>query len=191
MCLILGIGSAHSLGSKANEVIRQTGASNVPRVASFLLLADSRIEGEKPRRNRLERWGRAVLQAGKNPLTLDEIVRLHIVLIEGTRFTQPGLRRDGVFLGERDPDGEPSPEFIGARPQGLESLVQVRSPRTSGCEREHLIRCSRRRRPPSVLSTSIRCRMAMGVSSAALFITFWPKQSSRHRAWCSGFIVHA
>ena len=114
--------------AKANKVIGQAGASIVSRAASFLLLADSRasfeIEGEKPPRNRLERWGRAVLQAGKNPLTLDEIVRLQTVLIEDTRFTQPGLRRDGVFLGERDHDGDPLPEFIGARPQDLESLVQ-------------------------------------------------------------------
>ena len=120
--------SARDLGSKANEVIGQTGASIVSRAASFLLLADSRasfeIEGEKPPRNRLERWGRAVLQAGKNPLTLDEIVRLHTVLIEDTRFTQPGLRQDGVFLGERDHEGDPLPEFIGARPQDLKSLVQ-------------------------------------------------------------------
>ena len=82
--------------------------------------------------------GRAVLQAGKNPLTLDEIVRLHTVLIEDTRFTQPGLRRDGVFLGERDHDGDPLPEFIGARPQDLESLVQgMIAAKTSGCGREH------------------------------------------------------
>jgi Fic/DOC family len=120
--------SARDLGSKANEVIGQTGANIVSRAASFLLLADSRasfeIEGEKPPRGRLERWGRAVLQAGKNPLTLDEIVRLHTVLIEDTRFTQAGLRPDGVFLGERDHEGDPLPEFIGARPQDLESLVQ-------------------------------------------------------------------
>jgi hypothetical protein len=64
------------------------------------------------------------LQAGKNPLTLNEIVRLQNVLIEDTRFTQPGLRQDGVFLGERDHEGDPLPEFIGARPQDLESLVQ-------------------------------------------------------------------
>ena len=83
-------------------------------------LADSQasfeIEGERPPRNRLERWGRAVLQAGRNPLTLDEIVRLHRVLIEDTRFVDAGLRHDGVFLGDRDHHGEPLPEFIGARP---------------------------------------------------------------------------
>jgi hypothetical protein len=40
-----------------------------------------RREGERPPRNRLERWGRAVLEAGKDPLTLDEIIRLQRVLI--------------------------------------------------------------------------------------------------------------
>ncbi len=43
-----------------------------------------------------------MLQAGRNELTLDEIVRLHGVLIEDTRFVRAGLRTEGVFLGERD-----------------------------------------------------------------------------------------
>jgi Fic family protein len=34
------------------------------------------------------------------------------------------LRPDGVFLGERDHEGDPLPEFIGALPQDLEPLVQ-------------------------------------------------------------------
>ena len=120
--------SARALGTRANEVIGRTGANVVARAASFLLLADSRasfeIEGEKPPRGRLERWGRAVLQAGRNPLTIAEIVRLHNVLIEDTRFTLAGLRPDGVFLGERDHEGDPLPEFIGARPQDLSPLMQ-------------------------------------------------------------------
>jgi hypothetical protein len=99
----------------------------VARAASFLLLADSRasfqIEGERPPRSRLERWGRAVLQAGRDTLTLDEIVRLHGVLIEDTRFVRAGLRPDGVFLGERDHLGDPLPEFIGARAQDLADLM--------------------------------------------------------------------
>lgn len=115
------------LAEKARRTIGRTGAYVVARAASFLLLADSRasfeIEGERPARNRLERWGRAVLQAGKNPLDLGEIIRLHRVLIEDMRFTQPGLRPDGVFLGERDHDGQPLPEFIGARPGDLPELM--------------------------------------------------------------------
>src|SRR6266705_3201725 len=111
------------LAKKASEIIGRTSAHLAARAASFMLLADSRasfeIEGERPPRNRLERWGRAVLQAGKNKLTLDEIVRLHRVLIEDNRFVHIGLRPDGVFLGERDHNGDPLPEFIGARPGDL------------------------------------------------------------------------
>jgi hypothetical protein len=116
-----------NLGRKAREVIGHSGAHLVARAASFMLLADSRasfaIEGERPPRNRLERWGRAALQAGKNKLTLDEIIRLQGVLIEDTRFVRAGLRPDGVFLGERDHNGDPLPEFIGARPDDLSGLM--------------------------------------------------------------------
>lgn len=118
---------ARSLGRKAGEIVGRTGAQLVARAASFMLLADSRasfeIEGERPPRTRLERWGRAVLQAGKNPLTLEELVRLHGILIEDRRFVRVGLRPDGVFLGERDPQGDPLPEFIGARPEDLQDLI--------------------------------------------------------------------
>jgi Fic/DOC family len=115
------------LGNKAIEIIGRTGANVVARAASFLLLADSRasfaIEGERPPRGRLERWARAVLQAGRTPLTLDELIRLHGVLIEDRRFVHAGLRPDGVFLGERDDEGDPLPEFIGARGQDLSDLM--------------------------------------------------------------------
>ena len=115
------------LAAKARETVGHTGGHLVARAASFMLLADSRasfeIEGERPPRNRLERWGRAILQAGKNRLTLNEIIRLHGVLIEDTRFVRAGLRSDGVFLGERDHTGDPLPEFIGARPADMDDLM--------------------------------------------------------------------
>lgn len=117
-----------ALDEKARETVGRTGSHLVARAASFMLLADSRasfeIEGERPPRNRLERWGRAVMQAGRNKLDVDEIVRLHQVLIEDTRFIQPGLRRESVFLGERDHNYDPLPEFIGARPDDLADLME-------------------------------------------------------------------
>jgi hypothetical protein len=116
------------LADKARDTVGRTGGHLVARAASFLLLADSRasfeIEGEHPPRNRLERWGRAVMQVGRHALTLDEIIRLHGVLIEDTRLVRPGLRPDGVFLGERDHENNPLPEFIGARPDDLNSLMK-------------------------------------------------------------------
>ena len=115
------------LSAKARDTVGRTGAHLLARASSFMLLADSRasfeIEGERPPRNRLERWGRAVLQAGKNRLTLDEIIRLQGLLIEDTRFVHAGLRPDGVFLGQRDQHGDPLPEFIGARPDDLDDLM--------------------------------------------------------------------
>jgi len=115
------------LGAKAREIVGRAGVHLVARAAGFMLLADSRasfeIEGERPPRNRLERWGRAVLEAGRNRLTLDELIRLQHVLIEDTRFVRAGLRPDGVFLGERDHQGDPLPEFIGARPDDLDDLM--------------------------------------------------------------------
>jgi hypothetical protein len=115
------------LSARARETVGRTGAHLVARAASFMLLADSRasfeIEGERPPRNRLERWGRAILQAGRNRLTVDEIIRLQRVLIEDTRFVRVGLRPDGVFLGEWDHQGYPMPEFIGAKPDDLKDLM--------------------------------------------------------------------
>lgn len=115
------------LADKAHETVGRIGKHIIARAASFMLLADSRasfeIEGERPPRSRLERWGKAVQQAGKNPLDMAEIIRLHGVLIEDNRFIKVGLRQDGVFLGERDRYGEPLPEFIGACPDDLENLT--------------------------------------------------------------------
>lgn len=115
------------LSKSALTIIGRVSKAIVSRAASFLLLADSQasfqIEGERPARNRIERWGRAVMQAGKNPLSVEEIIRLHGILIEDNRFVQGGLRIEGVFLGEHTPDGEPLPEFIGAKPEDVEPLI--------------------------------------------------------------------
>jgi hypothetical protein len=113
---------------QVQDIVGHVSNQLIARAASFLLLADSRasfeIEGERPARNRVARWGRAVLQSGKNDLTLEELLRLQSLLIEDTRFVQLGLRADGVFLGERLQDGDPLPEFIGARPLDLHDLMQ-------------------------------------------------------------------
>lgn len=115
------------LSKTAQDTIGKTGGSVIARAASFLLLADSRasfeIEGERPRANRLERWGCAVLEAGKRPLNQTEIYRLHRILIGDDRFTEIGYRTEGVFLGERDYNRDPLPEFIGAKHEDLPSLM--------------------------------------------------------------------
>lgn len=117
------------LSESALRTIGPVSKGVIARAASFLLLADSKasfqIEGERPPRTRIERWGRAVMQSGKHPLTESELIRLHNILIEDNRFVQPGLRKEGVFLGERTTDGDPLPEFIGARPDDLQELIDA------------------------------------------------------------------
>ena len=116
------------LADKAADIPSRTGGHPISWAASDLLLADSRaslaIESERPTRSRLERWNRAALQAGRNRLTLDDLNRLHGVLIEHPRFVRADLRPDGVFLGERDRNADPLSEFIGARPADLPSLQE-------------------------------------------------------------------
>jgi hypothetical protein len=116
-----------NLSKVALSIIGRVSNNVIARAASFLLLADSqatfKIEGESPPRNRIERWGKAVMQAGKNSLAQPELIRLHQILIEDNRFVEAGIRTEGVFLGEHTPDGEPVPEFIGARPEDLNDLV--------------------------------------------------------------------
>lgn len=116
-----------NLANMAANTVGRTSAHLISRAASFMLLADSRasfaIEGERPPRNRLERWGQAVLEAGKRPLNQTEIYRLHRILLGDDRFTQVGYREDGVFLGERDHNNDPVPEFIGARQEDVPELM--------------------------------------------------------------------
>lgn len=115
------------LKNQAKSIIGRTSQSLISRAASFMLLADSRasfaIEGERPPRSRLERWGQAILQAGKKPLNQTEIYRLHGILLGDDRFTKIGYRDEDVFLGERDHNHDPVPEFIGARQADVVNLM--------------------------------------------------------------------
>src|SRR5665647_3343322 len=74
------------------------------RAASFLLLKDSKasftIEGEDPGPNRALRWGKAIGEAGRNPLTKEELLRLQQIIIESKRFTKMGFRTEGGFVGD-------------------------------------------------------------------------------------------
>jgi len=137
------------LAGQAAATVGKTGGHLLTRAASFMLLADSRasfeIEGERAPRSRLERWGRAVLEAGKRPLNQTEIYRLHRILIGDARFTRIGYRDNGVFVGERDHNNDPLPEFIGARPQDLPDLMtqlNLCNNRLSGSEIDPVIQAA-------------------------------------------------
>jgi len=116
------------LASSARDTITPIPADIVARAAAFLLLEDSKssfaIEGERPPRRRIERWGQAIGQAGRSPLDLEELLRLQRVLIGDSRFVRLGLRDEDGFVGEHDrATGEPIPSHISARPEDLGALI--------------------------------------------------------------------
>jgi hypothetical protein len=120
--------AALNLAQKARAAITDVPRDLLARTAAFLLLKDSKssyaIEGEHPPNDRIQRWGRAIGQAGRRPIDLDELLRLQAIVIGDTRFAQLGLRQEGGFVGEHDRDsGQALPEHISARPEDLPSLM--------------------------------------------------------------------
>jgi Fic family protein len=108
-------------------------ASAVPkdllaRTAAFLLLKDSKssyvIEGERPPQDRIQRWGRAIGEAGRAPLDEQEFLRLQNIVIGDERFVKMGFRREGGFVGKHDPDTQqPIPDHVDARHEDIASLM--------------------------------------------------------------------
>ena len=120
---------AQDLAREAAVVVGRVPADILSRSAAFLLLEDSKssytIEGLRPPRRRIERWGAALGQAGRRPLSLDELLSLQRVVIGDARFVHLGLRVYGGFVGEHDREtGRPIPSHISARPEDLQSLLR-------------------------------------------------------------------
>jgi len=116
------------LSSNISTIINSVSKSLIRRASSFLLLADSQasfeIEGDRVTRNRIENWSKIINQAGKIPLSIKEIERLHAILLDNSRFIKIGLRQSEVFLGDRDRENRPIPQFIGAKSEDLKVLME-------------------------------------------------------------------
>jgi hypothetical protein len=117
-----------ALRDEAQRIVGRTRADVMARAAAFLLLSDSRasyrIEGEKPSRDRLRRWGATIARAGTIPLSVTELEKLQREVIGDDRFVHLGLRNAGGFVGEHDRHTqEPIPDHISARAEDLQSLI--------------------------------------------------------------------
>ena len=116
------------LDARARAVLARARPAVMERAAAVLALGDSKssfaIENEPASPgSRAARWANAIREAGRRPLSLAELGRLQAIVID-PRFTPPGLRTEGVFVGARDRDGQPVPDHVGARPSDLASLVE-------------------------------------------------------------------
>ena len=82
------------------------------------------IEGERAPQDRIQRWGRAIGEAGRQSIDLEELLRLQKIVIGDARFVRLGLRREGGFVGEHDRRTRiPLPDHISGRPEDLASLI--------------------------------------------------------------------
>ena len=119
---------AMDLPARAQAIVADVPRDLLARTAAFLLLRDSKssyaIESERASPDRIQRWGRAIGDAGRRPLDLEELLRLQRIVIGDARFVQLGLRTEGGFVGEHDRDSRmPLPHHISARPGDLASLI--------------------------------------------------------------------
>jgi len=117
-----------NLSRTAEAHIGKTHRDLLSRAAAFLLLNDSRasynIEGESPPHSRIERWAKIIGKAGQRPLTLNELESLQSIVITDMRFTMPGLRTEGGFIGDHDRlKRMPIPVHISARAEDLIKLL--------------------------------------------------------------------
>lgn len=121
---------ASRLDEQAKAVIGKISGNILARTAAFLLLKDSKssyaIEGESPPHDRIQRWGKAIGEAGKHPLDEDEFIRLQrIVIGKDDRFIKMGFRKEGGFVGEHEQETRmPLPDHISARVEDLSDLMR-------------------------------------------------------------------
>jgi hypothetical protein len=116
------------LPKRAQDIVSDVPRDVLARTAAFLLLKDSRssyaIEGERPPHDRIQRWGRAIGEAGRQPLDREELLRLQRIVLGDARFVKLGFRNEDGFVGEHDRETRmPLPDHISAKPEDLPSLV--------------------------------------------------------------------
>jgi Fic/DOC family len=120
---------AQDLKERARVVVSEVPKELLARTAAFLLLKDSKssyvIEGERPSQDRIQRWGRAIGEAGRAPLDEQEFLRLQRIVIGDERFVKLGYRDEGGFVGEHDRETQrPIPDHVSARHEDLASLMK-------------------------------------------------------------------
>lgn len=119
---------ADDLSTAARKIVDEADPNTVRRAAAFMLLSDSKssfeIEGESPPQERIQRWGKVIGKAGRQPLSVGLICELQKEIIDPEKSSiDMGLRTSGVWIGDRDREYNPRPDFIGARPEDLDSLI--------------------------------------------------------------------
>ena len=82
------------------------------------------MKASAPPQDRIQRWGRAIGEAGRQALDQDELLRLQQIVIGDDRFIKLGFRQEGGFVGSHDRESQmPLPDHISARHEDLDDLI--------------------------------------------------------------------
>src|SRR6202044_2917591 len=83
---------ATDLAQRAQTAVAHVPRDLLARTAAFLLLKDSKasyaIEGERAPQNRIQRWGRAIGEAGRRPMELDELAQVESIFLRYAGFVR-------------------------------------------------------------------------------------------------------
>ena len=114
---------------RAQQAIAAVPRDLLARTAAFLFFKDSKssfaIEGKRPPQDRIQRWARAIGQAGQRPIDHDKPLCLKRIMIGDAHFVHLGLRTEGGFVGQHDREScMPIPDHSCARPDDLAPLVE-------------------------------------------------------------------
>ena len=119
--------SAASLGAMIGQLMQSSSPTLLSRAARSLVFGETRtsyeIEGERPPRDKLERWASAILSAGREPLSAPRIEHLQrTALAEGAVDTW-GWRTRANFVGGFDREYNAAPERVNAAPGDVPGLM--------------------------------------------------------------------
>jgi hypothetical protein len=112
------------LSSQANALLGKIHRDVMARTSAFLLLKDSKasyaIEGERHPLTRVQRWGRAIGQAGLHPITKAELDDHYDMPDKTVDLLIRFLEQGGGHLSAR----ARSKEFEGLTPQEVRSIEE-------------------------------------------------------------------
>lgn len=120
---------AQHMNERLSKDIGKLDRDLIRRTAAFLLLKDSKasfaIEGEYLPDVRARNWGKIIGEAGKHPLSVEEIEQLQHIVIGSKKLKQMGFRTGEGFIGDHDSDTfSPVPDHISAKASDLPSLME-------------------------------------------------------------------
>lgn len=143
------------LPRRARDIVADVPRDILARTAASLLLKDSRssyaIEGERPPQDRIQRWGRAIAEAGRRPLDrLGRSLRHLFGLVGRPEAKAAGFRSLTEVMDTTTPGGELIFHLMG-RWRGLNARRSSRAP-ALGCRR----RARRAGRKPKLTSEQLK-----------------------------------